>query len=212
MNVFKRAVKLIFGILLIVIAICLGILSMDNPAFVVWFGISCAFLAPISIIVIGSVMKKESGSGHGEALNKLLKIKEIDELIRQAETEEEKIRLLQQERNQLKKVVQFEMRKSFLFERKNELINNAKIILENLSINERELEKLNLDKKDECAKNPEVDELYMKIEGYVKQEETRQKDKSGQVILAYKFPFLTVEISSPIINKIFAPLNNFLKW
>jgi len=138
------------------------------------------------------------------------------ELIKQAETEEERIKLLQQERNHLTKVVRFETRKSFLYEQQKEYIVNAKNALRNLSKNEEELTKISIDENHERDINPEINEIYTNIEKYIKTDSMRTLDNI--TLFSYNLSFLNLEIKYPksfvaknldIALRLFA---NFLNW
>jgi len=78
MRLLKNIIKISLATAFIAIVVFLGILSIDNPTFVVVFGLSCAFLAPITIIIFGSIYKNINADKRKDDLNKLLKIGNID--------------------------------------------------------------------------------------------------------------------------------------
>ena len=123
----KKVFLLLTGIILIFSVVFLGIKSTENNTFVVLFGLACALIAPIGITCITSVFNV----GNKETLKKLLKVPQIDELIQKAETQEEKIKLLEDERKQLSNIVKYETLKYAALERRNKLADLTQNILKN---------------------------------------------------------------------------------
>lgn len=156
----KNFFLLFTGIILIFLVVFLGIKSTENNTFVVLFGLACALIAPVGISCITSVFNV----GNKETLKKLLKVPQIDELIQKAETQEEKIKLLEDERKQLSNIVKYETLKYAALERRKYLEDEAKNILEEYEKIEKEIEQLNLEKKEERLSNKVIDELYRKLE------------------------------------------------
>jgi hypothetical protein len=70
----------------------LGLKTTSDAAFVVWFGLASAILAPTGIAMIGYAIT----GGQREVLQRLSKVPEIDKLISEAKTQEERIRLLEE--------------------------------------------------------------------------------------------------------------------
>lgn len=156
----KKFFLLFTGVILIFLVVFLGIKSTENNTFVVLFGLACALIAPVGISCITSVFNV----GNKETLKKLLKVPQIDELIQKAETQEEKIKLLEDERKQLSNIVKYETLKYAALERRKYLEDEAKNILEAYEKIEKEIEQLNLEKKEERLSNKVIDELYRKLE------------------------------------------------
>ncbi len=156
----KRIVLLLIGVVLVTIVVFLGIKSASNNIFVVPFGLACALVAPVGISCITSVFNV----GNNETLKKLLKVPQIDELIQKAETQEEKIKLLEEERRQLSNIVKYETLKYAALERKKHLEVEAENILKEYEKVEKEICELNLQKKEERLSNQVIDELYRKLE------------------------------------------------
>lgn len=146
--------------MLILSVVFLGIKSAENNVFVVPFGLACALIAPIGISCISSVFN----IGNNDTLKKLLKVPQIDELIQKAETQEEKIKLLEDERKQLSNIVKYETFKYAALERRKYLENEAKSILNEYEKVEKEIQQLNLEKRKERLSNQVIDELYRKLE------------------------------------------------
>lgn len=156
----KRVILLLLGIILVIVVVFLGVKSANNSVFVVPFGLACALIAPIGISCITGVFN----IGNNETLKKLLKVPQIDELIQKAETQEEKIKLLEEERKQLSNIVKYETLKYAALERKKHLEVEAENILKEYEKVEKEILELNLQKKEERLSNQVIDELYRKLE------------------------------------------------
>lgn len=156
----KRIVLLLIGVVLVTIVVYLGIKSASNNIFVVPFGLACALIAPVGISCITGVFNV----GNNETLKKLLKVPQIDELIQKAETQEEKIKLLEEERRQLSNIVKYETLKYAALERKKHLEVEAENILKEYEKIEKEILELNIQEKEERLSNQVIDELYRKLE------------------------------------------------
>ena len=83
----KRIISAIIGIFLIGVVIYLGLKSGDDNKYIVPFGLTSALIAPMGLSALGYSIKRKD-----DTLQKLAKISQIDALIEQAETEEEKKR------------------------------------------------------------------------------------------------------------------------
>lgn len=157
----KRKIFLfLFGFILIIIVVFLGIKSASNSTFVVPFGLACALIAPVGISCITSVFN----IGSNDTLKKLLKIPEIDKLIQKAETQEEKIKLLEEERRQLSNIVKYETLKYAALERRKYLEIEAENILKEYEKVENEIQRYKFETKEERVSNQVIDELYKKLE------------------------------------------------
>lgn len=183
----KKVFLLIIGIALIVSVVFLGIKSAENNTFVVPFGLACALIAPVGISCITSVYN----IGNNETLKKLLKVSQIDELIQKAETQEEKIKLLEDERKQLSNIVKYETLKYAAFERRKHLEAEAEKILEEYEKVEREIQQLNLEKNEERLSNKVIDELYRKLENKENYQNTDLLILSIFDAIPIRIPFLS---------------------
>jgi Rad3-related DNA helicase len=128
----------LFGLLLIAPVVWLGLASTSAPVFVPWFGIASAILAPIGLAMIGMAFR----SPNTDVLARLSKVPEIEKLISEAKTQEEKVRLLQEERSKLLETIKFETRRSALMARKESLETDAARVIEQLRATTEEIEKL----------------------------------------------------------------------
>ena len=99
----------------------LGFIASTDPAFVVWFGDASAILAPAGFAAISYSLT----AGKNDTLARLEKVPEIQKLIEEAKTQEEKIKLLEQERDQLVAAVELETRKQALISRRDSLEADA---------------------------------------------------------------------------------------
>jgi hypothetical protein len=133
----RRLLALIFGCVLIVLLFLIGKNSVDSPttASVLWFGLASALLAPIGLGLLGyAIMGSDS-----DQISRLTKVTEIEQLINKAETEEEKLKHLQDERKILDSIIRFEVERRTLEARKKALENIAEQTLKELEIIDQQL-------------------------------------------------------------------------
>lgn len=194
----KRIILFIFGVILIIIVIFLGIKSASNSTFVVPFGLACALVAPIGISCITSFFN----IGKNDTLKKLLKVPEIDKLIQKAETQEEKIRLLEEERKQLSNIVKYETLKYAALERRKYLVIEAENVLKEYEKVEDEIHRLNLETKEERVSNQVIDELYKKLEN-------KEGYQNSELLILSIFDAIPIHI--PFLNSIALLSYNFLR-
>ena len=194
----KKIFLLLIGIMLILSVVFLGYKSAENNAFVVPFGLACALIAPIGISCISNVFN----IGNNDTLKKLLKVPQIDELIQKAETQEEKIKLLEDERKQLSNIVKYETLKYAALERRKYLENEAKNILKEYEKVEREIQQLNLEKREERLSNKVIDELYRKLED-------RENYQNTELLLLSIFDAMPIRI--PFLSSIVLVSYNMIK-
>ncbi|AFY37488.1 hypothetical protein Lepto7376_1120 [[Leptolyngbya] sp. PCC 7376] len=77
------------------------------------FGISAAIVAPIGLTLLGYTISRDDS----EMINNLSKVPEIEKLINQAKTEEEKIQVLEEERAKLTEIIRIEARRQATLDR-----------------------------------------------------------------------------------------------
>lgn len=197
----KKLLLLLIGIILIISVILLGIRSAENNMYVVPFGLACALIAPVGISCIASFFNV----GNNETLKKLLKVPQIDELIQKAETQEEKIKLLEEERKQLSNIVKYETLKFAALERRKYLEDEAEKILKEYIKVEREIRQLNLEKNEERLSNKVIDELYRKLEDRENYQNTELLILSFFDAIPIRIPFLSsiALISFNMIKQLF---------
>lgn len=151
----KRIISAIIGVFLIGIVIILGIRSDDDNRYIVPFGLTSALIAPMGLSALGYSIKRKD-----ETLQKLAQVSQIDELIEQAETEAEKIKRLNKEKDALLDYIKNETKRISKIERKKILEADAKRILDEYKLVVGELSampncEVNLDNVSE-----EIKELY----------------------------------------------------
>ncbi len=137
----KRIIAFAIGGAFLAGVVWLGLKTTSDAAFVVWFGLASAILAPTGITMITYAIT----GGQREVLQRLSKIPEIDRLISEARTQEERIQLLEEERSRLLEAVQLETRRQTLLTRKASLEDEGTRVLDALEAVEGELRNLEVD-------------------------------------------------------------------
>ena len=131
----RRVASLALGIVLVSVVVYLGFQARNDQDFVVWFGLAAAILAPTGVASIGYTFRRDDGA----VLRELSRVPEIEQLIKKAKTQGEKVRLLEQERSQLLATVQQEARKTALRNQKEQLEHQASRMLAELEAVDSEL-------------------------------------------------------------------------
>ncbi|MFW3346443.1 hypothetical protein ACN9K5_09405 [Aliarcobacter butzleri] len=147
---FFKIILILLGLLLFFIVIYLGILSSANSAYVIWFGLSSALLAPAGFTLITLAFR----NNNDKLLQQLSKVPEISVLIEKAQTQEERIKALELERKSLEDAIKYETLRSILIEKKNNYEIEAEKLLFQLDDIEHEL--LKLDTEIEGIEYPEI--------------------------------------------------------
>jgi hypothetical protein len=115
--------------------IFLGIQSGKDNRFVVWFGIFSAVAAPLGLALFASAVNRSDS----EIISGLAKVPEIERLINQARTQEEKIKLLEEERMNLAEIVRVESARQAALDRIDSLERDATRILDELEFLDQEV-------------------------------------------------------------------------
>lgn len=113
----------------------LGIQSGKDNRFVIWFGIASATAAPVGLGLFSYAISHSDR----EIIQQLAKVPEIERLIEQAKTQEEKIQVLEAERSRLAEIVKIESRRQAALDRIDSLERDAVRILAELENLDREL-------------------------------------------------------------------------
>ena len=164
----KRIFFSFIGLILIVSDVLIYFKAQsEGGVYLLLFGVGSAIFVPVGVGLITYAF----GDKQREAVKKLTKIPEIEELIERAETQEQKIEILKDEYTKLQTTIQSESERLALTTRKEELEKNAKRILEELSVIDIELQDFNESVKDVPAK--EVQKLRERI----------QAKRSGDLII-----------------------------
>jgi len=117
----KRIGAAVIALILIGAVAYLGWFSQKNPNFVWAFGIASAFLAPVGLTLLNFSMKGSDAA----VIQRLAKVPEIERLINEAKSHEEKIRLLEVEREKLQEIIKLEARRQAISDRVETLENDA---------------------------------------------------------------------------------------
>lgn len=123
-----RALLVIIGVAVLAGVVYLGILTTSNHGLIPWFGIASAVLAPAGFAFIGLAFYSRDRL----AIRRLEKVPEIRELIEKANSQEEKLRALQEERKELLQVIEYEAQTKALESRRMTLESDAVRILNQL--------------------------------------------------------------------------------
>ena len=115
--------------------IFLGIQSGKDNRFVAWFGISSAVAAPLGLALFASAVNRSDS----EIISGPAKVPEIEKLINQAKTQEEKIKLLEEERMNLAEIVRVESARQAALDRIDSLERDATRILDELEFLDQEV-------------------------------------------------------------------------
>ena len=121
----KRAGATIAALALIAGVTYLGWLSSKDSAFIWWFGVAAALAAPLGLTLLGFAL---NGSD-SDVIKRLAKVPEIDRLITEAKSHEDKIKLLEAEREKLVDIVRLESRRQAIVDRVTSLESDAVRIL-----------------------------------------------------------------------------------
>lgn len=154
----KKLLFFIIGLGLIAVVVFLGMKAAKNPSFVIWFGLSAAILVPAAFAVIGYGFRTEERL----LFKELAKVPEIDKLIKEAKTKEEKIALLEQERSRLNEIIQVEARRQMLFAKQDSLEKEVMRVLNDYKAVEAELKLMDI-KIDESPSYQEIERIQQRI-------------------------------------------------
>ncbi|NEQ86463.1 MAG: hypothetical protein F6K26_42295 [Moorea sp. SIO2I5] len=138
MTILRKIFSALLAISLIGGTVYLGILSGQKSAFVPWFGIASATAAPIGLALLGSAISPSDS----KVIQQLAKVPEIEKLILKAQTQEEKIQVLEAERQRLAEIVKIESRRQAILDRVDSLERDAVRILSELDNLDKERENL----------------------------------------------------------------------
>ena len=135
MILIRKVISALVATGLVTGTVYLGIQSGKDNRFVVWFGIASATAAPVGLALFGYAISRSDD----EIIQRLSKVPEIERLIEQAKTQEEKIQVLEVERSRLAEIVKIESRRQAALDRIDSLERDAVRILAELENLDREL-------------------------------------------------------------------------
>lgn len=153
-----RALLVIIGMAIIVGVIYLRFLTTSNQGLIPWFGIAAAVLAPAGFALIGLAFY----SRDRVAIRGLEKVPEINDLIQKANSQEEKLKALQEERTELLQVIEYEAQTKAFESRRISLESDAARILNQLDDTDSRLIALERDISF-TPLSPEVQELRARV-------------------------------------------------
>lgn len=134
----RRFLAFMVGAASVAVVIRLGFLSIEDPGYILWFGLAAALVAPVGLALLSYALF----GGSRVSAKRLSKVPEIAELIDRAETEEEKLRLLEVEKLRLEEFVRYEAERMTLESRKAALEDSASRVLNELNDIEGELKRI----------------------------------------------------------------------
>lgn len=135
MKIFFRICAALFALALLAGVIYLGILSGQNNKYVVWFGIASAIAAPIGLSALGYALARSDS----DVIQRLAKVPEIERLIAEAKTQEEKLRVLESEQARLADIIRLESRRQAARDRTESLERDGVRIIQELDALSNEL-------------------------------------------------------------------------
>jgi hypothetical protein len=134
MGILKRFIATLVAMGHLTGVIYLGILSGQDSKFVVWFGIASAIAAPIGLSLLAYALRRSDDG----LIQRLAKVPEIGQMIENAKTQEEKIRLLERERSRLAELIRLESRRQVVSDRIETLRQDAIRMIQEFEGLERE--------------------------------------------------------------------------
>ncbi len=158
MRILKKVLAVLVALLLLAGVIYLGVLSGEDNRFVVWFGIASAIVAPIGFALFGFAISPSDR----DLIQRLSKIPEIERLVQEAKTQEEKVRVLEAERARLTEIVRLESRRQSIRDRNESLERDAIRILQELDSLDQELKLLDVEIGESVA-NDEIRQLRERV-------------------------------------------------
>ncbi len=155
----RRIFLLVAGVVLTGVVVWLGFRATENPTYVLWFGLASALIAPLALNLLSNAISRSEK----EMLSQLARVPQISELVAQAESQEERIRILQEERDRLDELVRYEAERRALEARRHLLEQDAVRILGDMEIIDRELDRLGV-QVDRSVVGEELQRLQDRIE------------------------------------------------
>ena len=157
----RKIISASIAICLIGGTVYLGFQSVKDNRFVIWFGIAAAIAAPVGLNLFNYALFSRSDR---KIIQQLAKVPEIERLIQQAKTQEEKIQVLEAERSRLAEIVKIESRRQAALDRINSFEGDAVRILAELENLDRELILID-EQVGESAISEEIRRLRERIKG-----------------------------------------------
>jgi len=132
----RRIGAAVFGFALVGLVIGSGYwATFGGATAVVVFGLASALVAPLGLSALGYA----AGLGQEGLITRLARVPEIERLAARAETEAERLALLQKERADLAKIIEQEVRRGVLVEQHKQLETQGRGLLASLQAVDQEL-------------------------------------------------------------------------
>jgi hypothetical protein len=142
----KNFILFTLAALLLALVVLSGMKTLQQDArWLLVFGLACAFLAPVGLEILKHLFTMRERDRERLKIEKLYKVGDINELINEAETMEEKVRLLNEERRNLGEIIRIEANRQALLQRREMLASEASRILNDYQTLETEFNNINLD-------------------------------------------------------------------
>jgi hypothetical protein len=135
MKILLRLGAAILALALLGGVIYLGVLSGRDSKFVVWFGIAAAIAAPVGLTLLGYSLTRSNS----DVIQRLAQVPEIERLVAEAKTQEEKVRVLQTEAKRMAEIIQLESRRQAARDRIESLERDAVRIIQELDGLDKEI-------------------------------------------------------------------------
>jgi hypothetical protein len=135
MKILLRVLAAVCALALLGGVIYLGVLSGRNSKFVVWFGIAAAIAAPVGLTLLGYSLTRSNS----DVIQRLAQVPEIERLVAEAKTQEEKVRLLQTEAKRMAETIKLESRRQAARDRIESLERDAVRIIQELDGLDKEI-------------------------------------------------------------------------
>jgi hypothetical protein len=131
-----------FGLALLGAIIYTGYYTVSHPGFVIWFGVTTAILAPLAFEFLLLPFRTKDN----KLIKELSKVPQIEKLIKEAEDNELKVRLLEQQREELDKLISYESQRRSLLAEQQIFILQGEVALKGLESVNHSLEELTAEK------------------------------------------------------------------
>jgi hypothetical protein len=138
MKLLSRLSAALLALALLAAVVWLGIRSGKDPRFVIWFGIASAIVAPVGLSLFSYVISRPNS----DLVQRLASVPEIQGLMAKAQTQEEKIRVLEQEHSKLVEVIRVESQRLAAKERIETLEREGVRIIQELDALDAEVRSL----------------------------------------------------------------------
>lgn len=141
-------VGVLIGAGLIGLVVFLGFRANDNPdEFYIWFAVAAPILPSIGLAVISFALT----DSYRTAITKITRIEKIEALIDEANTREEQVAVLEQQRDQMEAAVRTEAHRQTLVATKTGLESQGVRVLQDLQRLDSELEELDVEVANSAA-------------------------------------------------------------